>query len=126
VIALDLDEKYLYSGSYDFTAIRWNISSGTIEKHYVGHTSFMLSIQVGPALLFSGSLDFLVGVWNKEDAISVKFFRCKLYSSINCIVSTEVNAVTLYDDDVLIVGFYGLDLVQISTAQILARQIGLR
>jgi len=125
VTSLGLDGKYLYSGSYDFTAIRWNISSGNIDKKYVGHADSVLSIEVGSTLLFSGSFDTSVRVWNKEDPTFVKFFRCKLYSIINFLVSAVPAAICHYNDDVLIVGTEGLDLVEISTGQVLARQTGL-
>lgn len=82
--ALEFNEKFLYSGSFDSTVKRWNITSGSIDKEYIKHTDRVLTIQIGPTRLYSGSMDETLRVWDKETATMIDIIDCKFELDSNC------------------------------------------
>lgn len=75
--ALSLDDRFIYSGSYDYSVKRWNITSGAIDKEYNGHVQAIVSIQNGIDFLISASFGTSVLLWDKEAASIITTIDCK-------------------------------------------------
>ena len=65
VSALQFDDIYLYTASYDNTAACWDIDNGQLMCRYVGHISavFSLDARRDLNLIVTGSADKTVKIW---------------------------------------------------------------
>jgi WD40 repeat protein len=77
VTSLETDDLYLYSGSVDTSIIRWNISSGFINKEYIGHEAIVRTIKTRENFLYSGASNSKVFVWEKEKENTFTTLYCK-------------------------------------------------
>jgi WD40 repeat protein len=123
VVALALDEKFMYSGSSDSTLKRWNITAGSFDREYIGHAGSVRTIQTKENLLYSGSMDSTMRVWDKENAKLIDLYDCKCNSKLNLLDPTSIMALYIYND-VIILGSEGMRIVSPSTGEELARQTG--
>lgn len=71
VAALQFDDVYVYTASYDNTAACWDIDTGQLMCRYVGHISavFSLDARRDLNLLVTGSADKTVKIWQLDSGI---------------------------------------------------------
>lgn len=72
VSCIIVEELYVYSGSSDAKAIRWNKETGTVIREYVGHEFTILSLAVNEFSLYTGSVDQTIIQWNKETGEQIR------------------------------------------------------
>lgn len=58
------EQGFLFSGSYDTTIRKWNLSTGSCQAIYHGHRKSVTSFDIFDNILVSGAQDGLVKVWN--------------------------------------------------------------
>jgi WD40 repeat protein len=114
----------MYSGSYDSVIKRWNISTGSVDKEYIGHTDLVCGIQMRREFLYSASFNNDLRVWDKELEITINAFQCKFAPRINSLDFKEVFCIYAYDE-FLIVGTFGIDIISTSTGVLLDGPKGL-
>ncbi|KAI3655837.1 hypothetical protein MP638_002839, partial [Amoeboaphelidium occidentale] len=131
VLAMIVFEDTLFSGGVDRKIRHRSLIDYSELKVYQGHSTTVSALGLDDKYLYSGSYDFTAIRWNITSGSIDKQYvgHAASVSSIQNLgqrgrdyYPKEVTAISLYNDDVLIVGTYGLDLVAISTTQLLARQ----
>jgi WD40 repeat protein len=68
-LALSADNKWLYSGSYDYTIKIWRLADNTCTATLPGHTDFVnaLALSADNKWLYSGSYDYTIKIWRLAD-----------------------------------------------------------
>lgn len=71
VSALQFDEIYVYTASFDNTAACWDIDTGQLMCRYVGHISavFSLDARRDVNILVTGSADKTVKIWQLDSGL---------------------------------------------------------
>ena len=71
VSALQFDDMFVYTASYDNTAVCWDIDTAQLMWRYVGHISAVFSLDARRDLniLVTGSADKTVKVWQLDSGI---------------------------------------------------------
>eukprot|EP01080_Neovahlkampfia_damariscottae_P012219 gene12219-5805_t len=72
VYCLANSEKFLVSGSKDFSIIIWDISSFAFMKRFFGHTSTVCDVTIKNETLISSSLDSTIRVWDTRSGDCLK------------------------------------------------------
>ena len=72
VNVLDFDERYIVSGSVDFTIKVWNTSTCEFVRTLNGHRNCLLCLQYKDRLVVSGSSDCTVRLWDIESGMCLR------------------------------------------------------
>lgn len=75
VMALQFDEQYLITGTFDGAINVWDIETGKLVRKLTGHLQSVSSLKFDNTKLISGSLDKTVRVWNYRTGDCVCTFR---------------------------------------------------
>lgn len=75
VTALQFDEQYLITGTFDGAANVWDIETGKLVRKLVGHLRGVNALKFDSAKLITGSYDKTVRVWNYRTGECVCTFR---------------------------------------------------
>lgn len=75
VMALQFDEQYLISGTFDSTVNVWDIETGKLERKLTGHLKCVTALKFDSVKLITGSADKTVRVWNYQNGDCVCTFR---------------------------------------------------
>lgn len=75
VLALQFDEQYLITGTYDGSVNVWDIETGKLERRLLGHLNSVNALKFDSTKLITGSLDKTVRVWNYRTGNCVCTFR---------------------------------------------------
>lgn len=75
VMALQFDEQYLITGTFDGTVNVWDIETGKLERKLVGHLKCVTALKFDGTKLITGSSDRTVRVWNYRTGDCVCTFR---------------------------------------------------
>lgn len=67
--------EFLYTGSRDRTARKWDLADGHLVHTYTGHTSMVRCIAVNGTFLATGSDDRSIKVWQKDRPACVRDLR---------------------------------------------------
>ena len=112
LFAISKNNKYIVSGSHDFSIRLWNIDTGKCIKILKNHTSWVTAVafsSIDPKYILSGSLDMTVCLWNIELDTCVQMFQghtsrvnTVAFSSSNLIVSGSLdNTVRVWEVEML-------------------------
>jgi WD40 repeat protein len=76
-VAWSPDGSRILSGSADQTLRLWNVSSGRLERTFVGHSATVTSVAWAPdgCCVLSGSADSTLRLWNVSSGACVRTFR---------------------------------------------------
>lgn len=72
------DSRSIYTASTDCLIANWDVESGTRIRRHVGHENYINVIDVtrrGPELIFSGSDDGTIGIWDPRTKDSVDYLE---------------------------------------------------
>lgn len=75
VMALQFDEQYLITGTYEGTVHVWDIETGKLERKLLGHLKSVNALKFDATKLITGSIDKTVRVWNYRTGDCVCTFR---------------------------------------------------
>ncbi|KAI3405295.2 sconB [Candida oxycetoniae] len=75
VTCLQLNRKYLMTGSYDTTIKIWKIDTGECVKTLSGHTKGVRSLVFDNQKLITGGLDSTIKVWNYHTGQCIATYR---------------------------------------------------
>jgi WD40 repeat protein len=64
----------LYAGGNSGSLYQWNISSGVQTAERLAHWEKIMSLTLTEDILYSGSYDFIVGVWNANSLDNLNSF----------------------------------------------------
>jgi WD40 repeat protein len=73
-VAISSDNKYIVSGSDDYSIRVWERESGTQIQELKGHNSLVNSVTISKdnKLIVSGSSDKTIRVWERESGFQIQ------------------------------------------------------
>lgn len=69
----------MYVGVFDATIDRWNLTSGTLYSSYNGHSDYVKSLVLHEKMLYSGSRDNSVRIWDVASRETIEVFESKYH-----------------------------------------------
>ena len=60
-----VDEKYLYTGSFDNTIVVWDKTKPLVHRILAGHADRVRCLCVDEKFVYSGSFDGTIRIWDK-------------------------------------------------------------
>ncbi|KAI3661527.1 hypothetical protein MP638_007257, partial [Amoeboaphelidium occidentale] len=98
ILSLAASKLSLYGGGNSGSLYQWNISSGVQTAERLAHWEKIMSLTLTEEILYSGSYDFIVGVWNANSLDNLNSFYAP----------NKINAVSIQQESLFVCTLIGL------------------